>query len=382
MTESTSTQKMPVPKVFEEIMDHKPLFILDVRNEEDYGDWKIEGDAVTSINVPYFDLLDDLKPLDEKLPEDQSVLVVCAKEGSSEYVAEQLREEGRTDVFVMEGGMKGWSQYLHPVKAGDLPNGGSLYQFVRVGKGCLSYMIVSGKQALVVDAARMTDVYEHFAKDLGVSIEHVVDTHLHADHISGGRKLAASTGARYWLPPGDAERVTYDYTQLADGTTLSVGSSGVKVRALATPGHTSGSTSIVVDDKYLLSGDTLFVQSIGRPDLAGKAGEWALDLYSSLHETYHNLSPDLHVLPAHFATTGELDDSGRVMARLGTLFERNSSLGVDDKAEFERMVTENLPPQPNAYREIREVNMGQLEVDDSAKLEEMEIGPNRCAVSD
>ena len=96
----------------------------------------------------------------------------------------------------------------------DLTDGGELYQFVRLGKGCLSYMVISEGEAAVIDAVRFTDVFTNFAKEKGVEIKHVFDTHLHADHISGGRQIAAETGATYYLPPKDAEEVVFDYTPL------------------------------------------------------------------------------------------------------------------------------------------------------------------------
>ena len=107
--------------------------------------------------------------------------------------------------------------YLEPIKVGDLTGGGELYQFVRLGKGCLSYMVISDGEAAVIDAVRFTDVFTNFAKEKGVEIKHVFDTHLHADHISGGRHIAAETGATYYLPPKDAEEVVFDYTPLTDG---------------------------------------------------------------------------------------------------------------------------------------------------------------------
>ena len=103
-------------------------------------------------------------------------------------VAEMLSDAGR-EVAYLEGGMKSWSMYLEPIKVGDLDHGGELYQFVRLGKGCLSYMVISDGEAAIIDAVRFTDVFTNFAKEKGVEIKHVFDTHLHADHISGGRHI-------------------------------------------------------------------------------------------------------------------------------------------------------------------------------------------------
>ncbi|MCL6442667.1 MAG: MBL fold metallo-hydrolase [Alicyclobacillus sp.] len=370
---------MTAAEVFQAILHNEELFILDVRNEEAYADWKIEGAKVTSINVPYFDLLDGVDSVLEKLPKQGRILVVCAKEGSSKFVAEQLAEAGVEHIFYLQGGMKTWSEYLYPVKIGDLKSGGAIYQFVRVGKGCLSYAIVSDGEAAIVDAARMVEPYLGFAKEQGVQIKYTIDTHLHADHISGGRELAKQTGATYLLPPKDATEVTFPFAALEEGHDLSVGKATVAVRPLYSPGHTIGSTSLIVDEQYLLSGDILFIRSIGRPDLAGKAEDWVDDLRNTLYVAYKELHDELMVLPAHYAEQSEMDDQGRVSGRLKDLYETNPGLQIHDTAAFRKAVTENLPAQPNSYQEIRLTNMGKL-TPSADEQTEMEIGPNRCAV--
>lgn len=356
------------------------MFILDVRNESDYKDWKIEGKGIESINRPYFDLIDGVEDVLEHLPK-EDVLVVCAKEGSSVMVAEMLDEAGIKNVFYLEGGMKAWSEYLMPVKIGDLKDGGSIYQFNRIGKGCLSYLVESNGEAAFIDSARTIEAYEVFTKEHKIEIKHILDTHLHADHISGGRRLAEKTGATYWLPPKDAEEVTFSYEALEEGKDIRIGHTKIEIQPLYTPGHTIGSTSMIVDGQYLLSGDILFVDSIGRPDLAGKAEDWVSDLRDSLYNKYNNLSKDLVVLPAHFGKISELDEKGAVQAPLGELFDKNEGLNIKSEDEFRRAVTENLPPQPNAYKEIRETNMGKIDpsTDDQR---DMEIGPNRCAITE
>ncbi|MDC0703714.1 MBL fold metallo-hydrolase [Priestia sp. AB] len=365
-------------EVTAKIINKEPLFVLDVRNENDFSDWKIEGHYFDHLNVPYFDLLDGVEEILKKIPSDKEVLVVCAKEGSSVMVADMLSEVGLT-VSYLKGGMKAWSEYLEPVKVGDLKDGGEIYQFVRIGKGCLSYMIVSNGEAAIIDATRMADVYINFAKELGVTVKHVFDTHLHADHISGGRVIAEATNAAYWLPPKDAEEVIFDYKALEEGSDVVIGNTAITIQPLYSPGHTIGSTSFIVDDQYLLSGDILFIDSIGRPDLAGMAEDWVGDLRETLYTRYKALSDELIVLPAHFMIIDELNDNGSVAEKLGTLFEENHGLNIKDEAEFRHLVTDNLPPQPNAYQEIRETNMGKVSPDEE-KQREMEIGPNRCAI--
>lgn len=381
MNSTTSLAMMTAKELTRKVLAKEKLFILDVRNENDFSDWKIEGESIDIINIPYFDLLDGVDQALDQIPEGTPLLVVCAKEGSSKFVAEQIAEAGRTQVHYLQGGMKAWSEHIEPVKIGELNGGGALYQFVRIGKGCLSYMVISKGEAAVIDTLRMTHEFEQFAKEQGAQIKHTLDTHLHADHISGGRTLAERTGATYWLPPKDAEEVTFKYEKLEEGRDISVGSTTIRIQPIYSPGHTIGSTSFIVDDQYLLTGDILFIESIGRPDLAGKAEDWVGDLRQTLYSRYKGLSQDLVVLPAHFGKVTELGEGGRVMAKLADLYHNNPGLNIQQEDEFRRTVTENLPPQPNAYQEIRQTNMGRITPTEEEQRE-MEIGPNRCAVHD
>lgn len=361
------------------VVNHEQVLILDVRNTDAFDDWKIEGGKVEVINEPYFNLLEGVDPVADKLQKDQEIVVTCAQGNSSEMVADLLEGAGFTNVYSLAGGMTAWSEHIEPVKIADLSDGGSLYQFVRLGKGCLSYFIESNGEAAIVDTARMIDIYKQFADERGVQIKHLIDTHLHADHISGGHKLAEEVGGTYHLPPKDATEVTFEYTPLAEGNDITVGSTSIKVQPIYSPGHTIGSTSLIIDDQYLLSGDILFVRSIGRPDLAGKAEDWVGDLRETLYSRYKGLSDDLIVLPAHYSFAEELGEGGKVSARLGDLYKKNAGLQVEDENDFRKMVTENLPPQPNAYEDIRKINMGKINPTQEEQ-KQMEIGPNRCAV--
>ena len=373
-----TVNSMSAKEVTKKVINKEPFFILDVRNESDFQDWKIEGENFDYLNIPYFDLLDGVEEIMKDLPSDKEILVVCAKEGSSIMIAEMLSDDGLS-VSYLQGGMKAWSEHLEPVKVGDLGNDGAIYQFVRIGKGCLSYMVISNGEAAIIDSTRMSDVYLDFAESQGAKITHVFDTHLHADHISGGRIIAQKTNATYWLPPKDATDVIFEYQALENGNDVKIGNTMINIHALYSPGHTIGSTSFVIDEKFLLSGDILFIDSIGRPDLAGMAEDWVLDLRESLYTRFRELSEDLLVLPAHFMIINELNEDGSVHAKLGILFANNHGLNIQDEDTFRKLVTENLPPQPNAYQEIRQTNMGIITPDEEQQRE-MEIGPNRCAV--
>lgn len=371
-----TVMKWTAAQIAEKAMKNEALFILDVRNADAFVDWKIEGKAFTYVNIPYFELLDGVEDLLLQLPTDREIVVVCAKEGSSIMVAEMLSEAG-LDVAYLAGGMKAWSAHLEPVKIGNLQDGGELYQFVRLGKGCLSYMAISNGEAVVIDAVRFADVFIDFAASKNAKITHVFDTHLHADHISGGRQIAEKVGATYYLPKEDAAETVFDFVQYEDGLTVKFGYSALE--ALYSPGHTIGSTSFIIDGRYLLTGDILFIDSIGRPDLAGLAEDWVGDLRVTLYDRYRELVDDLVVLPAHFMIMEELNEDGSVAQTLGQLYAQNHGLNIEDEGVFRATVTDNLPPQPNAYQQIRQVNMGKLQPTIEEQTE-MEIGPNRCAV--
>ena len=363
-------------KVAHQVFQNEPIYVLDVRSKEEAEDWKIEGDHVQFINIPFKELSNSDASDLKKLPEDQPLYTVCGKGNTSQKAAAYLQENGFDNVVSIEGGMASWSEQLEAVKIGEVA-GGAIYQFVRLGKGCLSYLIESDGEAAIVDASRMTETYEEFAREKGLKITHVIDTHLHADHISGGKKLADSTDAGYYLPPDDAEEVVFAFEPVTDGMKLQVGSA--EIEAVYSPGHTIGSTTFVVDNKYLLTGDILFVESIGRPDLAGKAGDWADDLYETLYSRYKKLADDLLVLPAHYADVSELNVDGSVSEQLSVLYQNNEGLQINDEEKFIKRVTEGLKDQPNAYEEIRQTNMGKTDPP-LEEAKEMETGPNNCAV--
>src|SRR5690606_39799715 len=122
-------------EIAKKVINKEEAFILDVRNTDAFDDWRIEGENIEVMNKPYFELLDGVEVVLDKIPK-EDVIVVCAKEGSSKFVAEQLEESGLSQVSYLEGGMRSWSEHLEPIKVGDLSDGGEIYQFVRLGKGC------------------------------------------------------------------------------------------------------------------------------------------------------------------------------------------------------------------------------------------------------
>jgi len=165
--------------------------LLDARMQSDYEEWRIDGENVTSINVPYFEFLED--DIDEdvldQIPDDREVTVLCAKGGASEYVAGTLAERGY-DVDHLEDGMNGWASIYETVEVERYDGAGTLLQYQRPSSGCLGYLLYDDGEAAIIDPLRaFTDRYLNDADDRGVDLKYALDTHIHADHISGVRAL-------------------------------------------------------------------------------------------------------------------------------------------------------------------------------------------------
>ena len=203
------------------------------------------------------------------------------------------------------------------------------------------------------------DSYIEFAKAKGMEIKYVIDTHVQADHVSGGRRLAQLTGTDYCLH--GAADVTFDFTQLTDDQHLDLGN--VSIHVLHTPGHTPESICLLITDKtrgpepwFLLTGDTLFVGSIGRPDLPGNVKESAAQLYESLHQKILVLPETLEIYPAHFS--GSLCGAGMSGKPMSTLaFEKrwNPTLALDRGSFLEKMASTS-PPKPAEMEAVLRTN--------------------------
>lgn len=196
-----------------------------------------------------------------------------------------------------------------------------------------------------------------------VKITHVIDTHVHADHFSGGRALAEKTGAKYCLHESNGSRVKYAFEPLKDGQRIEVGN--VWVDVLHTPGHTPDSICLLVTDKrrteapwFVLTGDTLFVGSAGRPDLAGKETEMAGQIYDSVQQKLLALPAEVELYPGH--TSGSACGagmSGKPMSTIGYEKRWNPMLALD-RAGFVAALTETIPPRPAEMDRMVQANLG------------------------
>jgi len=342
-------------------------FVLDVREPAEFAAWSIPA----AVNIPLAELGARLG----EVPTDREVVTVCASGNRSSAAAEALSRSGRR-VANLAGGMAGWAGVYDSVtlEFGDV----RVVQVRRRGKGCLSYVVGAGDQAVVVDPSVDVWAYTRVADEHGWKIVRVFDTHLHADHLSGARPLAAATGASIHLNPADT--FEFDYEALSDGDAFELpGGVSFRVAAMHTPGHTRGSTVYLVGDRAVLAGDTLFVESVGRPDLADRAEEFAHNLYRSLHDKVLSLPDDAYVLPGHYGDEVVVRPDRPVGATLGELrlALEPLSFGEDD---FVAWATEHATSRPPNYVEIVQANMGRNAVP-LAELRALETGPNRCAVS-
>jgi glyoxylase-like metal-dependent hydrolase (beta-lactamase superfamily II)/rhodanese-related sulfurtransferase len=222
--------------------------------------------------------------------------------------------------------------------------------------GCLaqaSYMIGSKGEAAVVDPRRDIEAYLEEAEREGLKIRHVIETHLHADFVSGHRELAARTGAKIYF--GAKAQAKFDCVAVKEGDTIPMGD--VTLRFLETPGHTPESLSVLVIDREksetpeaVLTGDTLFIGDVGRPDLLGStmsAAELAGMLYDSLHEKLLTLPDSVAVYPAHGA--GSLcgrNISSETSSTIGQQRKFNYALQPMAREEFIKMMTTDLPEAP------------------------------------
>lgn len=381
MDESPVIAEVTAEELCREIRHGEPLFILDVRNEEEFSQWRIEGvQPERQLNIPYFEFLEHEAECVDRVPRGRPITVVCAKGGSSAFVAGLLSHHG-IQARNLQGGMIAWSDLHVATMVASVPaHGLDLIQVNRMGKRCLSYVIACDGEGMVVDASRHIEWYVTLLQRQQASVTRVIDTHLHADHLSGGPALARRCGVPYHICLDDAAGAAYAYVSLEDGARFRLGSSVVEIIALHTPGHTPGSTSLLIDERYILTGDTLFVNSVGRPDLGHKAEEWARLLYRTLFERMATLPDEVLILPAHYASVADMRQDGIVGATLGEARAHNPAFQVRTEREFLEYVLQHLPPQPPVYQEIRRANLGQVVLDEERALE-AELGPNQCAAA-
>ena len=239
----------------------QPVTVLDIRTDEDRAQWAIPG----SVHINAYEAVRAGQPgalADATFPLDRPVVTVCNAGRVSQTAAEMLAERG-FDARSLAGGMKAWSLAWNTAEVTLADPSISVIQVRRTGKGCLSYIVGSAGEAVVIDPSVSPGVYLEIASRHGLSIQQVLETHVHADHLSRARELAKETGATLLLPT--QQRVRFAFRAVADGERIPLGSATLTV--MHTPGHTNESTSYVLNEIAVFTGDTLFTNGVGRPDL-------------------------------------------------------------------------------------------------------------------
>jgi len=354
-----------------------PPLVLDIRPPAEYEAWHIEG----AINLPVYDSLkagnvEEAVHAFEGLPTDRPLVAVCRAVFISQKAA-HLLERMHKKVTSLQGGMRGWGAVWTEARIPltSAPTA-TLLQVRRNGKGCLSYVLIDGDQAAVVDPSVSTDAYLELVARHGARVTMVLETHVHADHLSRARDLALHTMAELIYPQND--RLTFLYRAVRDGDRLRVGA--VELEVMATPGHTGESVCYRIGDDVLLTGDTLFTSAVGRPDLEkGSAGAeaGAHMLWASLHGKLQGLPGGLRVLPAHHAAAIGFDGTP-VAATLADLRTGLDLLQVPEDA-FVARILGLLQAKPPNFEMVVAVNEGKAGLEGIDPLD-VEAGPNRCAV--
>lgn len=349
----------------------RDISVVDIRPVEERKEWFIPGsyyiDAYDKLKLHDSKALDELY-LDKKLP----VVTVCAG-GKTSLIAAGILQRKGYEAYSLKDGMKGWSLAWN--KAILNFKDYQIIQLRRTGKGCLSYIISSGGEAIAVDASLPVEVYESILRESELELNSVMETHIHADHLSRSKQVADKFSVPLMLPVPN--KVQFDFEKLTDGRIIDVGNTSIKV--IATPGHTIESVSLLINDEVLLSGDTLFTNAVGRPDLKAneeEAKKRAELLFDSLQKL-QQLKGEIVVLPAHTSAPIDFDD----IPIAATLSEIKTNVPILqlDKEVFVKNIISKLPPPPLNYLAIAEKNL-EGNFSDINQMD-LEAGANRCAVS-
>jgi glyoxylase-like metal-dependent hydrolase (beta-lactamase superfamily II) len=347
----------------------QPVTVVDIRSPAD-RDWSIAG----SLQLDVYDAVKSgsLGPLADLDFPPGAVVTVCALGATAAKATDLLGARG-VQAMTLEGGMRAWSLAWNIAQT--TFSGCEVVQVRRTGKGCLSYIVESQSEAVVIDASVDPEVYVRLLRERGWRLVAVADTHIHADHLSRSRLLAQQERVDVWLPAQD--RAQYHFRPVADGDRIPFGSTALV--AMHTPGHTEESTTYVLDSNVAFTGDTLFLASVGRPDLEDGARRELTSRSRLLHASVRNLlqlPKSTQVLPGHVSEPIPFD--GRLLTTtVGTIGD-TVPLARLDTAEFVEALLARIPPKPPNHSRIVGLNeRGEVPRDPS----ELEAGANRCAVA-
>src|SRR5919106_1420738 len=385
------------------------IFILDVRTPEEHESWKISYDRYQDSSVIPIDALSSADSL-KQIPKEKEIVTFCGHGNRSMAAAKVLSELGYNAKSIV-GGLDGWNSVYDIASISDRDSSVRIWQIRRISKGCMSYMVASAhdKSAIVIDATCEIDkAISKIVNENDLYITKLIDTHMHADHLSGTTRLAKKYGADVYissLEGYDTKNGSDDkglsFKSISDGDIIQVGD-GIVLKAIHTPGHTNGSMSFRLQNEinktktktttnnsnnvdkdnnnhnnYLFTGDTLFVDGIGRPDLHNKAEEFTRNLFNTYHQKILNLPDETIILPAHFGSSFEHQ---KLISNTINSIKQEINLLSASEAEFIKFITGNTSlPQPMNYEEIISINKN-MTLCDTIKQKDIEAGPNSCGI--
>ncbi|MDF2191310.1 rhodanese-like domain-containing protein [Paraflavitalea sp. CAU 1676] len=364
-------QEISVAELQQLLNEGTQVQILDIRPQQQRDEWMIAGsihkDVYEEIIAGNQNALDDVT-----LSADVPVVTVCGGGRSSLIAADILNQKGY-HAYSLQGGMKAWNYAWSTAEIKTLDV--TIIQVKRVAKGCLSYIIGSGEQAIVIDAALDPATYTQLAENYGWKIVYIMDTHLHADYISRSLDLAGELGAELLF--NKSAETDFPFTGIHDGQIIPFGQSIFEV--IFTPGHTAESTSFLVNNQFLFTGDTLFTNGVGRPDLKANESKALLkaeQLYNSIQHI-KSFPGETFILPAHTSQSLGFDNTV-ITSRLFQIVAQVDLLSLS-KEDFVKQTLERISPTPPNYEQIALINKtGNHE---GITPSDLEAGANRCAVS-
>ncbi len=346
------------------IRQDNDVFLLDVREPQEFAEFKIPG----AVNIPLSQLFMPGSQL--QIPKDKKIVTICSHGNRSMVATFALAQNGLESTSLV-GGMSLWNQVLGAttLKENDIV----IIQVEKIGKGCLSHIIGSNGEAVVIDPTYPPSKYLEYAQKEGLKITKVIDTHQHADHVSAAKELSQITGSKLYL--SKLEEYKLESEKIEDGSSISFGTKQLLV--MHTPGHTPGGMSLVLDDKYVFSGDILFVEGIGRPDLRDQAEEFAAKLYDTLHNKILKFNDNVRIFPTHHSEGVNPTKDGIYYT---TVQNAKKLPLIDlDKTEFVNKVVGITTPRPMNYSMIIKINKGIIPIAPE-QIPDLEMGPNRCSI--
>lgn len=363
-----SNQKPTVSNenLWSSIKNKDDIFLLDVREPQEFSEFRIPG----SVNIPLSELFS--KPMNEIIPKNKKIITICSHGNRSKVATFALAQKG-IESTSLEGGMVKWNQVLDVNEVVKKENF-AILQVEKIGKGCLSHIINSNNEAVVIDPTYPAEKYIDIVSERGWKIVKVLDTHQHADHVSAAKEVAYLANADLYI--SEKEEYQLEAKKVNNGDIISFGDKNIKV--IHTPGHTVGSMTYVIDDKFIFIGDILFVEGIGRPDLRNQAEKFARELYKTLHQKVLKFPTDAMIFPTHHGENVKPSEKGFYFTTVDNA-KKIPMLHLDEQ-EFVKKIVGISTPRPMNYSIIIKVNKGLIPIV-REQIPDLEMGPNRCSIN-